>query len=51
MKGSRRRRDIILSSDARKPVIGIPDSVCAATEDGYKVEIFGLGKRGIALSV
>ena len=40
----------------RKPVFGVSDHVwhkpgCTATEDGYKLEISDLGRRGIVLSM
>ena len=40
----------------RKPVFGVSDHVrhkpgCTATEDGYRLEISDLDRRGIALSV
>ena len=40
----------------RKPVFGVSDEVrhksgCAATEDGYRLELSDLGRRGIVLSV
>ena len=43
--------DMTLSSVARKPVFGVSDKVrhkpgCAATEDGWRLEILDLGSRG-----
>ena len=40
----------------RKPGFGVSDQVghkpdCKSTEDGYRVEIWDLGSRGIVLSV
>ena len=40
----------------RKPVFGVSDQVrhkpgCAVTEDGWRLEISDLGRRGIVLSV
>ena len=40
----------------RKPVFGVSDQVphkpgCTATEDGYRLEISDLGRRGILLSM
>ena len=45
-----------MSRDATKLVFGVSDHVrhkqaCAATEDGYKLEILDLKRRGIILSV
>ena len=45
-----------MSHDARKLVFWVSDQVrqkpvCAATEDGYKLEILNLRRRGIVLSV
>ena len=44
-----------LSRDVRKPVFGVSDQVrnkpgCAATEDGWRLEISDLESRGIVLS-
>ena len=44
-----------LSCDTRKPVFGVSDQVkhktaCASTEDGWKLEILDLRRRGIVLS-
>ena len=45
-----------MSIVVRKPVFGVSDQVrhkpgCTATEDGYRLEILVLDRRGIALSV
>ena len=45
-----------LSLVVRKPVFGVSDEVrhkpsCTAIEDGYRLEISDLGRRGIVLSV
>ena len=46
----------LLSLDMRKLVFGVSDKVrhkpgCTATEDGMRLEIFDLDRRGILLSV
>ena len=45
-----------LSLVVRKPVFGVSDQVrhkpgCTATEDGYRLEISDLGRKGIVLSI